>query len=192
MITLEDFVKAINYKITGGSEYQWRCYGDNARYLDCSDHEGPGTYSISAIFDSVDQTVYAIELWDYTNDKEYRWINPIWVKDHMKACTEHEVDCYESCDGRNFIDLDVASDILEKISKVVAGEPYDERVKIEVDFSDEELLQYMKMAHERDMTFNEFVEEALRHAIEEFKAGRLTKEDAQRFIRERNENHSSV
>jgi hypothetical protein len=27
------------------------------------------------------------------------------------------------------------------------------------------LLKYMKMAHERDMTFNAFVEEALREAI---------------------------
>jgi len=32
------------------------------------------------------------------------------------------------------------------------------------------------------MTFNEFVEDALRHALEEIKAGRLTKEDAQKFI----------
>jgi hypothetical protein len=38
-----------------------------------------------------------------------------------------------------------------------------------VDFTDEELLKYMKMAHERDMTFNQFVEEALRQAIEEHK-----------------------
>jgi hypothetical protein len=37
-----------------------------------------------------------------------------------------------------------------------------------MDFSDEELLVYMKMAHERDMTFNEFVEQALRSAIDEY------------------------
>jgi hypothetical protein len=39
----------------------------------------------------------------------------------------------------------------------------------------------MKMAHERDMTFNDFVEEALRHALVEVEAGRLTKEDAEKF-----------
>jgi hypothetical protein len=38
---------------------------------------------------------------------------------------------------------------------------------IEVDFGDEELLQYMKLAHDRDITFNKFVETALRRAIEE-------------------------
>ena len=39
MTTVEDFVKAVDYKITGGSEYQWDCFGDNARYLDCCDSE---------------------------------------------------------------------------------------------------------------------------------------------------------
>ena len=50
-------------------------------------------------------------------------------------------------------------------------------MQVPVDFTDEELLQYMKLAHERDMTFNELVEEALRHAIAEFEDGSLTRED---------------
>jgi len=43
----------------------------------------------------------------------------------------------------------------------------DGRVDVEVDFTDEELLTYMKMAHEQDITFNQFVENALRRFIEE-------------------------
>jgi len=167
MITLKEYLEAIDYRITGGSEYQWKCFGENARYLDCADKEGyGGAYSINAEFDSVEQTVYAIELWDYVNDREYRWINPAYIKDHMKACAKHSVDVYESMDGRNYIDLDVAADILEKISKVVAGEPYDERVQIQVDMSEEDMLQYMKLAHNLDITFNELVERALREAID--------------------------
>jgi hypothetical protein len=34
------------------------------------------------------------------------------------------------------------------------------------------------------MTFNEFVEDALRNMLEEVNAGRLTKEDAQKFVLE--------
>jgi len=60
-------------------------------------------------------------------------------------------------------------------------------VQVPVDFSDEDLLQYMKIAHERDITFNELVEEALRHAISEYDAGRLTKEDAQKWLEEQDE-----
>lgn len=178
MITLKDYLEAIDYRITGGSEYQWKCFGPNARYLDCADKEGfGGDYSINAVFDSVEQTVHAIELWDYVNDREYRWINPAYIKDHMKACAKHDVDVYESMDGRNYIDLDVAGDILEKISKVVAGEPYDTRVQVEVDMSEEDMLQYMKLAHKMDITFNELVEQALRHAIEERKLLKDSNED---------------
>lgn len=45
----------------------------------------------------------------------------------------------------------------------------DGRAEIEVDFTDEELLTYMKLAHEQDITFNQFVEQALRRLIEEDK-----------------------
>jgi len=43
----------------------------------------------------------------------------------------------------------------------------DDRVDIEVDFTDEELLAYMKLAHEQDITFNQFVERAIRRFIDE-------------------------
>ena len=42
----------------------------------------------------------------------------------------------------------------------------DSREEIEVDFTDEELLEYMKQAHEMDITFNQFVEQVLRKYIE--------------------------
>jgi hypothetical protein len=37
---------------------------------------------------------------------------------------------------------------------------------MQVEFSDEDLLQYMKLAHEHDITFNQMVEIALREAID--------------------------
>ena len=43
----------------------------------------------------------------------------------------------------------------------------DDRVEMEVDFTDEELLTYMKMAHEQDITFNQLLERALRQFLEE-------------------------
>ena len=48
-------------------------------------------------------------------------------------------------------------------------EPAPAMESIDVDFGDEELLQYMKLAHEQDITFNKFVENALRAAIEKAK-----------------------
>lgn len=42
----------------------------------------------------------------------------------------------------------------------------DNREQIEIDLPDAELLVLFKMAHERDMTFNNFVEMVLREALE--------------------------
>ena len=67
------------------------------------------------------------------------------------------------------MDLETDEDFLEKASAIFDGKDYDTRVSIPVDFTDEELLRYMTLAHERDITFNQLVEEALRHAIEEAK-----------------------
>lgn len=51
-----------------------------------------------------------------------------------------------------------------------AHEPaQDGRAEIEVDFTDEELLTYMKLAHERDITFNQLVEQALQQFLDENK-----------------------
>jgi len=43
----------------------------------------------------------------------------------------------------------------------------DSREEIEVDFTDEELLEYMKQAHEMDITFNQFVEQVLRKYLKQ-------------------------
>ena len=188
MITLKDYLEAVDFKITGGDAYQWKCFGENARYLDCDSPE-LNVYNVSCVFDSVDQTVYTIEAWDYGNDRVYRWIHPAYIKKHMKACAKHGVDVYSASDSMNYTDLEVPEDILEKARAIVLQKAYDTRIKVPVDFTDEDLLKYMKMAHERDITFNQLVEEALRHAIEEVEAGRLTKEDAQRFL---DENYSEI
>lgn len=171
MSVMEKFLKAIEYKISGGSEFTWECFGPFARYLDCSDSEGSdGTFSVSAIFDSEDQTVYCIEAWDYINDREYRWVNPEFKEAYKNEAHDRDVSANESIDNREFIELDVLDDILEKTNALVNNVAYDERVRIEVDFSDEDLLKYMKAAHERDMTFNEFIADALQELIDEYKA----------------------
>jgi hypothetical protein len=186
MITIKEWMELVDYKITEGSDYGWSCYGPYSYTLDSwNGVHGAGGYSFTITFSTKSQKVYEVQVHDYTNDRAYRMINPKFQKKHEKESMERGVDLNEAWDGVEYVDLDVLDDFIQKSLAIRAGENYDTRVSVPVDFSDEELLQYMKMAHERDMTFNEFVEEALRHALEEVKAGRLTKEDAQRFVLER-------
>jgi len=75
-----------------------------------------------------------------------------------------EVYEVQACDYKhNRLECD--DDWIQKALSIVAGEDYDTRVSIPIDMPDAELLKYMKLAHERDVTFNQLVEEALREAI---------------------------
>jgi hypothetical protein len=181
---LKDFLEATNYKISGGSEFQWSCFGENARYLD-SDHL-PGSdsdYSISAVFDSIDQTVYLIEAWDFINDREYRWINPDFKFGFEDESSTRHIDSRVSADNRTFIDLEVVEDIFEKINAIVAGEEYDTRIQVPITFDDADLLKYLKLAHELDITFNQLVERAIIEALGDYRANpELFKQNAKRFV----------
>ena len=185
MITIKEWMELVDYKITEGSDYGWDCYGPYSYTLDSwNGVHGEGGYSFSITFSTKSQKVYEVSVCDYTNDRAYRMINPKFQKKHTKEAMERGVNLNEAWDCVDYADLDVLDDFIQKSLAIRAGESYDTRIQVPVDFTDEELLQYMKLAHERDMTFNELVEEALRCAISEYEAGHLTKDDAQHFILE--------
>jgi len=182
MITLEQFLKTIDYKITGGSEYQWESYGPNARYIDSDNTR----YSINAIYDSNTQFVYSIEAWDYVNNRSYRWINPEYVDNYKTECKQRGIEFDNACDELSFIDLEVADDMLEKAVAMVAGEEYDTRIKIPLDLPEDKIFQLMMLAHERDITFNELVTEALQEAINDYhKNPEAMKLKAEQFVAHR-------
>ena len=166
MITMKEFMELVDYRITEGSNYGWQCYGDNAYMMDSWNGEQDG-HSFTVIFDTKDQTVYEVQAHDYVHDRAYRMINEDFLKKMKKESKRRDVNRAEAWDDVRYIDLEVDDDFIQKCLAIRAGEDYDTRVSIPLDFSDEELLQYMKMAHERDITFNKLVEEALRRAIEQ-------------------------
>lgn len=164
---LKDWLEVIDYRISEGYDYQWRCFGDLAHGLTHWDDSNQDNPSFTLIFDRGDQTVYQMEVWDYNNSKVYRWTNPNYRAEFEDECRIHNIDNM-AYDNVPFTDLETEEDWFEKARAIYNGETYDTRVKIPVDFTDEELLTYMKLAHERDMTFNEFVEEAIRNLINEY------------------------
>ena len=160
---LQEFIEANEFKITGGSDFGWNCFGANARYIDCDQED---TFSISALFDSQTQEVYVIEAWDYANNREYRWIDPRYKSEYDREAQEKEIDPNESLDGKRYIDLELVDDILEKIKGIRSGEDYDTRVQVPLNLPDDSLFELMKLAHEADLTLNEYVEQILRTAID--------------------------
>jgi len=168
MITIKEWMELVDYKITEGSDYGWSCYGPYSYTLDSwNGVHGKGGYSFSIVFSTKSQKVYEVSVCDYTNERAYRMINPKFQKKHANEATDRGVNLNEAWDCVDYMDLDVVDDFIQKALAIRAGETYDTRVQVPVDFSDEELLQYMKIAHERDITFNQLVEIALRDAIDQ-------------------------
>jgi hypothetical protein len=187
MITLKEWMELVDYKITEGSDYGWGCYGPNSFTLDSwNGVHGVGGYSFSIVFSTKSQKIYEVSMCDYTNNRAYRMINPKFQEKHRKEAEMRDVNLNQAWDGVDYVELDVVDDFIQKALAIRANEPYDTRVQVQVDFSDEDLLQYMKIAHERDVTFNQLVEDALRQAIEDVGAGRLTKQDAQDWLAKNN------
>ncbi len=169
MITMQEFMETVNYRITEGSDYGWNCYGSNVHSLSAwNGIHNKGGWSANIVFDTEDQTVYEVEVCDYTNQRAYRIINPDFRDEYKKESKNRDefADC--AWDNVKFTDLEVDSDWLEKAQAIVASEVYDTRVSIPIELPDNELLVLFKMAHERDMKFNDFVEEVLKEALADY------------------------
>lgn len=179
MLTVKEWMELVDYKVTDGSNYSWTCFGYNAYSLDSwiGEHDG---YTFTITFDTKDQTVYQVEAFDYKHNRAYRMINSTHQPQHLAEAAARNVNDKEAWEGVEFVDLDVDDDFIQKCLAIKAGEDYDTRVSVPVNFTDGELLTYMKLAHERDITFNALIEEALREAIKEYErdpAGMQAKAD---------------
>jgi len=169
MITLKQWLETFNYRITEGDTYGWSCYGPNARNFSAwNGLHDDGGWSGNVVFDTLTQTVYEVEVCDYTNERAYRIINSDYKKAHDNEAKSRGVSDDEAWDCVKFVDLETDEDWLTKAEAIVNGREYDTRVSIPIELPDNELLYLFKMAHERDMKFNDFVEDILKQALEKY------------------------
>lgn len=175
MMTLKDYMEVVGYRVTEGSEYIWQSFGANAYRLSSwsgaftgsAVSENQPDYSIEVVFDTANQTVYQVEAHDYENNRAYRLTNPDFLEAFNNESKERNIDPKEAWDDVKFVDLELATDFLEKAKAISLGEDYDTRVEIPLELDDDLLFLALKDAHAKDMTFNQYVEEVLRVFIED-------------------------
>ena len=159
---LKTWMELVNYRISEGCEYGWNCYGEEAYCLDSFAEN----YSLSVIFDKKTQIVYEANVFDYVNNRAYRYIPSQDYKEaYTKEAKERNVENM-AWDDVPWIDLEVQEDFLEKSKAIQAGEEYDTRIIVPLNLEEKELMTLFNLAHEADMTFNQFVEKILIEMIE--------------------------
>ncbi len=186
MITMREFLETFNYHISEGGEFQWRCYGSNAYAISTwNGVHDKGGWSGNIVFDTVNQTVYEVEVCDYTNERAYRMINPDYKKAYTQEAKSRGSNAYQAWDGVDFVDLESDTDWFEKAQAIVEGREYDTRVSIPLEIPEDELMVLFKMAHERDITFNQLAAEAIKAALEEFEQDPILAKERARIFREK-------
>lgn len=167
MITMQQWMELVDYKITEGGDYGWRCYGPNAYTLDSwNGVHGKGGYSFGIVFSTKTQKVYEVSMCDYTNDRAYRMINPKNVEKHRAEAKRRGVKLNEAWDDVDFVDLETVHDFINKARAIATGQDYDERVEIVLELDDATAYEAMTQAHELDITFNEYVMRVIRAGFE--------------------------
>ena len=166
-LKLKDFLNVVDFRVTDSGKFLWPCYGENALALDSwnGKHDKEGM-SIHCIFDTETTCVYEMQAWDYSRNREYRWIDPDYVNAYHNVAKTLKVDTHQSIDDRKFIDLEVAEDIIEKATAIFNAQDYDSRIIVPLDLTEQEELTLMRAAHQADMSVNEYVENVLKAEIE--------------------------
>jgi len=160
------FCQAIDYRITGGGNYLWDCYGTNAYSLDSDFLD---QYSASMIFDRDDQNCYELTVSDYVNDRAYRWVDPAYSSAREQECLDRRVSADQAWGEVVYTDLEVLDDFLAKLRAISQGQEYDTRISVPLDLDDDILFDLMLRAHKQDITLNQMVEHVLRAAIDNLK-----------------------
>jgi hypothetical protein len=163
---MKEWMELVGYRITEGCDYGWQCYGPNVYQLDSWNGEQDG-HSFTIIFDTRDQTVYEVQAHDYVHNRAYRMINEDYAKKMKKEAKRRDVDRNEAWDEVNYVDLEVDDDFIQKCLAIREGRDYDTRVVVPLDLDNDLMFDLMKMAHEKDITLNQMVEEVLRRVIDE-------------------------
>ena len=177
MITMQEWMELVDYKITEGGTFGWSCYGPNAYQLSSwNSIHGKGGWSFNIVFSTKTQKVYEVTVCDYINNRAYRMIAENKRDKHSKESKSRDVELNKAWDDVEYVDLDVDEDFLEKSQAIVLGEDYDTRVMMSLELPNDIIVQAALAAHERDITLNDYINLALAELVNKVKSGEVTKE----------------
>lgn len=155
------FYKIVGDRPTEIVKFMWDCYGSSAVIASCD----TDAFTVTAIHDPTRNIVCEFSVCDYVNNRAYRWFDPAVESLYRREATERGISDF-AWDNIPFIDLENFQDFQEKATAIVAGEPYDPRVQIEIELEDHLLFELMVQAHKKDVTTNQLVNQLLRKYLQ--------------------------
>jgi hypothetical protein len=100
-------LSAIKYGITSGSQFMWDCYGPHAWALE--------TETVSIVADRETGRVYELAIHDWSNDINYRWIDPDYINTYINESTVRGFDPWQVYDDARYIRVDNDEEIMKML-----------------------------------------------------------------------------
>lgn len=155
---LKNWSEAVKFRFSESGEYR---FGNKnqiwARFLDYWDGDQDGVSS-SCVYLPDTFEVLSMSICKYDTNTCYKWVNPEY----------RDIETNEfAYDDVKYTSIELEEDIIEKITKIVAHEPFDTRIMVPLEFDRDSMFELMMLAHKADMTLNDYVAEALQAYIDE-------------------------
>jgi hypothetical protein len=123
-----------------------------------------GSFGLWAEIDLFNQTVYNVDYYSYPRDTVFRWVNPHYEIFFANDLFERQEDPTVTSDGmqiRRCHDGDFLSRMIQG-DVFMLEEEEDEYETVALDLTDSELATIARAAHIKDVTINDFINEALK------------------------------
>jgi hypothetical protein len=120
LVTLKDYLNSVGYKITGGGEFGWNCYGENIFCIDSEKMNKAKNYTFSTdlTFNTKTFTVYEMNSWDYKKKIIYLWVHPRYYKKYLKENKERGINPFKDEEGYQILEVS-ATKILRETKNVM-------------------------------------------------------------------------
>jgi hypothetical protein len=171
-MVLKDWLDAVGSQITEGDNYLWNCYGDRYEMYSLTywnQKHGEAEISSHVVYNRLTQQVFEADV-IHGEIRAYRWIHPDYRQAAELCAIENGVESsYDyAYDDFKYTNLETEEDFMQKATSIINEKDYDTRIEVPLSLDREELFRLMELAHEADMTLNQYVEHVLQIAIDKF------------------------
>ena len=159
-----DLKNADNSVMTTMSKTKRGCFNDTTVTFGL---QFSGRFGLWAEIDLFNQTVYNVDYYSYPRDTVFRWVNPnyeISFANELFECQEDPTVTSDKMQIRRCLDGDFLSRMIQGDVFMLEDEDEEEEEyeTVELELTDSELATIARAAHIKDMTINDFINEALR------------------------------